>query len=350
MKMMKMSRTTLGRFDILGDADLHAAVLKLQSNNRLRLAFGAADVTMVATVLSELGRNILKYGGGRGHLLVSWIEDEADSAVEIQAVDRGPGFEDVSAALQDHFSTGGTLGLGLPGTARIMDTLEIDSQPGRGAVVTARKWTKPHGKPGRNDAFGRVEVGTYVRPCIGETLSGDAALMQPGSDGVFVAVIDALGHGPHAHQVASRLNKALSEWLQRTDTPRPASALSVLHEAARGTRGAVAAVAWLDVQTLEGSVAGVGNVRCRLVGSVARSIVFAEGVLGSRMRPPVSTPLALRAGDVLLLFSDGVKSRWDALEYPSLGLDPSATAAFNIVRRFGKGTDDACCAVTRCRW
>ena len=339
----------LGRFDILADADLHAAVLKVQSNNRLRMAFGPADVTMIATVLSELGRNILKYGGGRGHLLVSWIEDEADSAVEIQAIDRGPGIGDVKAALRDHFSTGGTLGLGLPGAARIMDTLEIESQPGQGTVVTARKWTKSHGKPGQNGAFGRVEVGTYVRPCIGETLSGDAAFMQPANDGVFIVVIDALGHGPHAHQVASRLNRIVSEWLKRTDAPRPEGALSVLHEAARGTRGAVAAVAWLDAQTLQGSVAGVGNIRCRLVGSVARSIVFAEGVLGARMRSPMSTPLSLQAADVLLLFSDGVKNRWNALEYPSLGLDPSATAALNIVRRFGKGTDDASCAVMRCK-
>lgn len=102
---------------------------------------------MIATVASELGRNILKYGGGRGHLLVSWIDDPvAGGAVEIKAVDSGPGFLDTDAALQDHYSTGGTLGLGLPGTARIMDSLEIESQPGSGAIVTARKWVKPRGK------------------------------------------------------------------------------------------------------------------------------------------------------------------------------------------------------------
>ena len=79
---------------------------------------------MIATVASELGRNILKYGGGRGHLLVTWLEDSTGRAgVEIKAVDSGPGFLDINAALQDHYSTGGTLGLGLPGTARIMDSL-----------------------------------------------------------------------------------------------------------------------------------------------------------------------------------------------------------------------------------
>jgi serine/threonine-protein kinase RsbT len=107
---------------------------------------------MIATVTSELGRNILKYGGGRGYLLVTWIEDPAHaySAVEIKAVDYGPGFADVESALKDHYSTGGTLGLGLPGAARIMDSLEIESQPGRGATVTTTKWARPHAGQNRD--------------------------------------------------------------------------------------------------------------------------------------------------------------------------------------------------------
>ena len=146
-----MNRTTLGRFDILADADLSIAVLNLQSNMRLRASFSTADVAMIATVASEFGRNILKYGGGRGYLLVSWIEDDTGgkSAVEIQAVDYGPGFIDVETAVKDGYSTGGTLGLGLPGAARIMDSLEIKSQPGCGATVTAKKWARPHARPNR---------------------------------------------------------------------------------------------------------------------------------------------------------------------------------------------------------
>jgi serine/threonine-protein kinase RsbT len=144
------NRTTLGRFDIQGEADLQAAVLNVQSNARLNSSFGAAEVTMLATVASELCRNILKYGGAHGYLLVSWIDDTAGRgpAVEIKAVDFGPGFVDPEAALEDHYSTGGTLGLGLPGAARIMDTLEIDSKLGSGAVVTAIKWVKQRAKRG----------------------------------------------------------------------------------------------------------------------------------------------------------------------------------------------------------
>ena len=146
-----MNRTTLGRFDILADADLSIAVLNLQSDRRLRTSFSATDVAMIATVASEFGRNILKYGGGRGYLLVTWIEEDTygEGAVEIQAVDYGPGFVNVETAIGDGYSTGGTLGLGLPGAARIMDSLEIKSQPGRGATVTAKKWARLHARPNR---------------------------------------------------------------------------------------------------------------------------------------------------------------------------------------------------------
>lgn len=149
MKMNKMpnmstKRTTLGRFEIKCESDLQAAVLHVQSNPQLRAASGVVEMTMLATVASELGRNILKYGGAQGYLLLSWIEatQGRGPSVEIKAVDFGLGFADVEAALKDHYSTGGTLGLGLPGAARIMDTLEIESEQGSGAVVTARKWVQ----------------------------------------------------------------------------------------------------------------------------------------------------------------------------------------------------------------
>jgi hypothetical protein len=196
----------------------------------------------------------------------------------------------------------------------------------------------------------RIESGIYVRPCDGETLSGDVVFMQMQGEGVFAAVIDALGHGPDAHQLGVQLSAALSEWLPQAVPPQPAGALAVLHENARGTRGAAAAVAWLDNRTLDGWAAGVGNVRCRLFGAETRTFEFGEGVLGQRIRTPRPASFALRPTDVVILFSDGVAGRFRKDDYPSLGLDPAPAIAFNVVNRFGKRMDDASCAVMRCRW
>jgi len=139
---LSSNRTVLGRFDIRAEADLHIAVLHVQRNKQLAESFGTTEIAMLATVASELGRNILKYGDAKGYLLVTWIDDVPNhgNGVEIKAVDRGPGFIDKQSALSDHYSTSGTLGLGLPGVARIMDALEIESELGEGAVVTATTW------------------------------------------------------------------------------------------------------------------------------------------------------------------------------------------------------------------
>jgi negative regulator of sigma-B (phosphoserine phosphatase) len=162
----------------------------------------------------------------------------------------------------------------------------------------------------------RIDAGEYVRPCDGETLSGDIALVHWDNDGVLVAVIDVLGHGPDAHELAIQLSGILSKWLTATAARSPEGALSVLDESARGTRGAVAAVAWLNGRTLAGNVVGIGNVRCRLFGSIARTVEFKEGVLGCRMRSQTPFSFVLRPSDVLILFSDGVPGRFKVSQAP----------------------------------
>jgi phosphoserine phosphatase RsbX len=196
---------------------------------------------------------------------------------------------------------------------------------------------------------GSIELGEYVRPQNGETLSGDVVLTQHEDAGVLAAVIDVLGHGLEAHEVGVHLRGALSRWVHGTISPEPEGAMAQLHESARGTRGAVAAVAWLDAASLEGWVAGVGNVRCRIFGEVTKTIEFGDGVLGQRVRSPRPQALSLKPADVLVLFSDGVTGRFGLENYPSLGLDPASTIALNVVRRFGKGLDDASCAIIRCK-
>ena len=195
----------------------------------------------------------------------------------------------------------------------------------------------------------KIETGEYVRPCDGERQSGDAAFVQFQHDGVLIALVAVLGHGKAAHVLAVSLTESLSKWLREVRNPRPDAALTVLHEASRGTRGAVASVAWIDSSTLEGDVAGIGHIRCRLFGSIAKTIRFGDGLLGFRVSSAMPVALALRPADVLLLFSDGVSERFDVSKYPNFARDSAPTIAFNIVQRFGKGHDDASCVVLRCR-
>ena len=94
---------------------------------------------MVATAVSELARNIVKYAT-RGDVILRPCAGQSGDGVEIVVEDDGPGIDDLEQAMQDHFSTSGTLGLGLPGVKRMMDEFAIESQRGRGTRVTIRKW------------------------------------------------------------------------------------------------------------------------------------------------------------------------------------------------------------------
>lgn len=101
--------------------------------------FGETPSRMIATVVSELARNILKYAG-HGEVRLRRISDMGRRGIEIEVVDQGPGIADCEAAMNDHYSSGGTLGLGLPGVKRMMDEFSLESSLGEGTRVWARKW------------------------------------------------------------------------------------------------------------------------------------------------------------------------------------------------------------------
>jgi anti-sigma regulatory factor (Ser/Thr protein kinase) len=130
-------------FSISDSADLSSAVLRTA---RLPLLKEGSEVdrSMIATIVSELGSNIVKYAR-RGMVRVCRIERQGDVDIDIWAEDSGPGIPDIDLALQDHYSTGGSLGLGLPGVRRMADEFWIRSDHRGGTLVFARK--RIRGKP-----------------------------------------------------------------------------------------------------------------------------------------------------------------------------------------------------------
>lgn len=107
----------------------------------VQAGFGVTDVTRIVTAASELARNIFKYAG-KGSMRWRSIEDDGRSGLELSFVDSGPGIADVDRALQEGYSTGDGLGMGLPGAKRLMDDFEIQSAVGKGTTVTVKKWRR----------------------------------------------------------------------------------------------------------------------------------------------------------------------------------------------------------------
>lgn len=104
-----------------------------------RAGFSSSNLTVVATAISEISRNIVEYAK-EGEVTITLINDGHKKGVEIVATDRGPGIPDVSTVMRDGYSTGKGLGIGLPGARRLMDEFEIASEIGKGTTVTMKKW------------------------------------------------------------------------------------------------------------------------------------------------------------------------------------------------------------------
>ena len=103
-----------------------------------RAGFSRTDLTVIATAVSEVARNIVRFAGA-GHVVVELLEDPRPG-VRVLARDTGPGIANVEQALADGYSTYGGLGLGLPGARRLMDEFSVVSEQGRGTTVVMTKW------------------------------------------------------------------------------------------------------------------------------------------------------------------------------------------------------------------
>jgi serine/threonine-protein kinase RsbT len=105
------------------------------------LGFAGADLTLIATAISELARNIVLYAK-QGEITLSKITNGHRPGIGVVSRDRGPGIADVTQAMRDGYSTSGGLGVGLPGVKRLMDEFDIASEVGRGTTVSIKKWKR----------------------------------------------------------------------------------------------------------------------------------------------------------------------------------------------------------------
>ena len=104
-----------------------------------QVGFKGTDLTLIATAISEVARNILTYAK-TGEIIVDAAMNGTRRGIVVVAEDQGPGIPSIEDAMRDGFSTGNSLGLGLPGAKRLMDEFEIVSQVGQGTTVTMKKW------------------------------------------------------------------------------------------------------------------------------------------------------------------------------------------------------------------
>ncbi len=294
------------------------------------LGFGAAVATEIETAVAELATNLVKHARGGGELTILQMNDAGGTGIEIRSVDRGPGIADIERALAGGHSTSGSLGIGLSGVKRLMDEFAVETGPGAGTVITARKWL-------RRGERSLLSFSVLASPLPGEPVSGDGYFIRRFPEYELLAVIDGLGHGPKAHAVAQKC----LELLDRHCREELGAIVERCHEGLRHTRGAAMALARVLRGTLLLEHISIGNVETRVYNSPSpvRPYCF-NGTLGMAMEQSARvSAYRLARGAVIVMCSDGIQSRFDVPAHLSAEA-PQRITEF-IFQNYVRGTDDA---------
>lgn len=330
--------------------------------HRIREAGLLADAdemerSLVVTMISELATNIIKYAGG-GTVQVDRRTSGAEVDVWIRAEDHGPGIADVERAMLDHFTTGNTLGLGLPGVRRMADHFEIRSAPGQGTLVEVRRRIVGRRNPSSippavpsnaaptvaPSSVGPWEIGLRTRPMLGEHHCGDLALALEMADGLLVALVDGTGHGENASLAAERVRAHLMSWA----SGELRTLMQGAHQALLGTVGAAASLLFVSSRLKHARYLGVGNTGLARRSGGSWRPVSKDGMLGHRLPTLLEQGADLAPGDVLVLWTDGLSGMPDAVSARDT-LRGAQDMADALVQRQGKSHDDAGCVVLRWR-
>lgn len=287
----------------------------------------------VALVVTEAASNILKHAGS-GDILLRGLAAGDVRGIEILAIDKGPGFDNVEQAMRDGMSTAGSYGVGMGAMQRLADEFDLHADDTYGSALRLAVWGAGPAHPG-------VEwiIGAVCLPLPSEEVCGDAwSCAFDDDDQLLLMVADGLGHGPEA----ARASDAAVALVQPDGGFAPGPMLQRAHGALQGTRGAAVAVACLDSAADEVRFAGVGNISVSLHGGEkTRHLISHNGIVGSNLRKVQVFSMALTDDAMLIMHSDGIGTRWDLDRYPGLSQRHPALIAAVLYRDHARGSDDA---------
>ncbi|MFI4981184.1 MAG: SpoIIE family protein phosphatase [Nevskiales bacterium] len=302
---------------------------------RLATLGGAGETAAgnAALVATELATNILKHAK-HGEVLLRLVGGTDCAAVEVLAIDGGPGMESVERCLVDGYSTAGTPGNGLGAVRRLSSAFDVYSEPARGTVALARIACGKAQAPQSADA---VEIGVVCLPVPPETECGDAWQLARADGQVAAMLVDGLGHGVLAAEAAAQAVGAFAE----KPFEMPSDVLGRIHRRMSSTRGGAVAVARRDAQGGELQYAAIGNIAGALVhNGESRGLFTHNGIVGGPTRPIKQLAYPCPAGSLLIMHSDGIKTRWQLSGYPGLAQRAPGVIAGVLYRDFCRRADD----------
>lgn len=288
----------------------------------------------VSLVVTEICTNLLKHAQG-GEVFISGLSDRSGTGIEILAVDRGPGMNDLARCFVDGYSSANTSGTGLGAITRRSTEFDAYSQPGKGTVLVARI---------ESPRTAATTVGAVLRPIRGEQISGDAWAFTKKDNTLVLIVADGLGHGV----MAARASIEAISAFRRSKDQAPTALLQTIHLSARGTRGLAVAVAYIDCAASSVRYAGIGNISGVLIGGAKPVMMISHnGTAGYHSPRLQEFSYHLPEQALVIMHSDGLHTTWNIEDYPGLRhRDPSVIAGV-LYRDAARDRDDVCVLVAK---
>lgn len=286
-------------------------------------------------VATEILTNQHKYARGSG-LLQLWEWAGPTPALDLFALDYGPGIADLDSAKTDGFTTSGTLGKGMGAIHRLADEAalysraqgEVKSGEWHGVAVWARFYLRERGQC-------PYQVGLYLRAYQDGIHNGDCVCADFDEQSLRWLHMDGLGHGLEAAETVADMGAVL----HREEASQ--GVMEGVSRALRGSRGAVGIVGELDTASRRARICGVGDMTAALLsGEGRRSIQFSPGVLGHSHRSCEVTEHELGAETLLLTASDGLRRNWDPAAFAGLFPLHPQMVAYVLGSVAGRSNDD----------
>jgi len=303
------------------------------------IGFDESVIGRVALVVTEAASNLVKHTP-EGQFLARAFDRDGVAAIEVLALDQGPGMANTGESLRDGYSTAGSQGTGLGAIKRLSDEFDIYSIPGKGTALVAQLWSR---RPPSGNRPAPLEIGAVCLPKFGEVACGDAWAVEWRGGHCVILVADGLGHGADAATASMAAVNALRTHPQLA----PAAMIEFAHGALRGTRGAALAVADLDL-TLEVRYAGIGNIAGMVYSPHgARHMVSHAGIVGHEARKIQEFVYPWSQDSLLVMHSDGLATHWNLDQYPGLTSRRPSLIAGVLYRDFARGRDDVTVVVAK---
>lgn len=308
-----------------------------------KMGFPDVEAMGLEIVISELGTNIVKYGGSRGCFRFEILEKNSRKGLRIIAEDQGRREErgkemermTESAFYLEGLSSSGSLGIGLSGVRRLTDHFTIEDKKDGGVIITVEKWLSfNHHNP--------ALCSVIARPKIGETVSGDAYFIRQHPERVTLAVIDALGHGPEAFSVAQRALAVIENNCHRS----PTELVNLCHQYLKNSRGSAMALVQIHMENGRMVHTGIGNVETRIYQSPSSvHPMCMNGTVGVCMPKIKEDTYDCPPGSCVVMFSDGISEKFK-LDSTLLRKTPQEIA-HHIFQTSARDHDDATVVVVK---